>query len=126
MNIVKIDIHVFRGSEDNSQYAAFTTAVKNIEERCVERIQMNIMYLSTKQLRNSQWTPFQFVDWLQSCNYHFILGHAHQSIPEWNGYDLVSAYEYLRNTKHPGFPSGDLLNCPILTQDKNKYLKGIN
>ena len=64
--------------------------------------------------------PFEFVDWLQLSNYHFILGHAHQSIPEWNGNDLVRAYAELRDTKHPGFPSEEWLNCPILSQDKNK------
>jgi len=99
MNKVQILIHVFRGSEDNSQYAAFTTAMGNIEERLrSENKELIIRYLSTSQLRNSRWTTYQFVDWLKSCNYHFILGHAHQSIPEWNGSDLVRAYEELRDS----------------------------
>ena len=124
MNRVKITIHVFRGSDENSQYAAFKTAINNIKERHIESIEFIIMYLSTSQLRNSQWSPYEYVEWLQRSNYHFILGHAHQSIPQWNGYDLVRAYAHLRDTNHPGFPSGVWLNCPILTQDKNKYLEG--
>jgi len=48
-------------------------------------IEFIIRCLSTSQLRNSQWSPYEYVEWLQRGNYHFILGHAHQSIPQWNG-----------------------------------------
>lgn len=125
MNRKKNVIHVFKGSEENSQYAAFQEAIKMFsDERRAQNVELIIIYLSTKQLRNSYWTPFQFRDWLQDCDYHFILGHAHQGIPEWNGDDLARAYADLRDSKHLGFPSGEWLNCPILLQDKKKYLNG--
>ena len=120
----KIIIHVFRGSDANMQYVAWLAAIANIEKRHGQSVELKIVYMSTSSLRNSHWTPMEFINWLQSCHYHFILGHAHQGIPLWNGFDLLRAYAALRDSKHPGYPSGDCLNCPIFTQDKNKYLEG--
>lgn len=79
--------------------------------------------LNIKQLRESNCSLQEFVDWLLGGHVHIILGHVHQGTESfgWNVEDIYRELQRLQ--KHPGFPSAEQLQCPVFTQDKIKYLR---
>ena len=82
-------------------------------------------YLSIKNLRESDWTVVDFVDWLLGSHIHFILTHVHQGLESF-GWGVEEIYNELQRLRwHPGFPEGDELSCPVFTQDKMKYIRAL-
>ena len=71
------------------------------------------------------WRPSQFVDFMLSSHFHFILTHVHQGLDMlfWDMNDL--RHQLTRLSAHAGFPSGKSLTCPIFTQDKLGYLRAV-
>jgi hypothetical protein len=82
----------------------------------------NIVFESmcTKDLRKNSWTSSEFFDWLLQGQFHILFCHLHQSIHFWSISDIRMGLNRL--TFHPGFPSGEQCQCPVITQDKFAYL----
>ena len=114
-------IHVYSGGTDAYQLVPFQKALERIEEQhfwC----ELHVTYLYKKHL-SKRFKPKDLIDWLLDCDYHFILTHTHQAIEHFNCNEVVNELQRLRN--HPGFPSGDELQCPIFLQDKRVYIEGM-
>ena len=62
-------------------------------------------------------------DWLQECDYHFILTHPHQGNPRWDCCEVYEAMNELAD--HPGFPHKSSFTCPVFRQHKFRYLCAI-
>jgi hypothetical protein len=65
-------------------------------------------HIPDSEVNKYKLTEMDIVNWLLEGDIHFIISHIHQGI--------VKLHD------HPGFPSGDNLQCPVFTQDKYKYL----
>ena len=81
--------------------------------------------LSIKNIRETKcdWdSPKYLVDWLLEADIHVILIQGlHQGMIEhWHPSDCKR--EVRRLEFHPGFPSGDQLQCPVFNADKKHYL----
>lgn len=122
-----MDIRVFTGGCDGAQTNHFRQAFQDLDSRTS---QFKVTYVSIKQVKDAGWTPTELVSWLASGDVHFFLSHIHQGLSAkgesqmgWNMIDLHAQLARLRF--HPGFPTGDLLACPVFTQNKIGYLKAI-
>jgi hypothetical protein len=122
-------IRVYKGGDsDHAQGTPFTTALEDFQQQN-PKILLKVEYLNCDQLKRLRWTVKKFIDWLigPGVFMHFVIGHIHQglvlsgnsSLP-WNLAELYN--EVLRLADHKGFPTGDQVKCPMLTQDKFEYL----
>jgi hypothetical protein len=75
--------------------------------------------METKEVRKKGWGPHDLIDWLRNSHVHIITTHIHQGLA-WPILDVLAALDSLKD--HPGYPSGEQLDCPVFRQDKHKYL----
>ena len=78
------------------------------------------MTLNCSEVNKYKLTEMDIVNWLLQGDIHFIISHIHQGIVNINMDKLYTSIKKLHD--HPGFPSGDNLQCPVFTQDKYQYL----
>ena len=103
----------------------FDTAMENVG--MLEK-GWTIERLSIKDIREKKldWdNPSHLVDWLLQSDIHVILIQGlHQGmIEQWHPSDCQR--EIRRLECHPGFPSGNHLQCPVFNADKKHYLLAI-
>ena len=133
-------IHVLTGGTNNIQITPFMAAVKELKVRD-PLMDLIIVYMPCERIRDNKWTPEQTISWLLEADIHMILCHVHQGLESLKWSMTTLRNELQRLTAHPGFsrlppflslslslsfsgfPSGDLLMCPVLLQDKYRYLK---
>jgi len=112
-------IRVFAGGTRSNQVEPFLEALQPI--LLDSRYRSEVVYCD--DIRKFKWSPFDFVAWVMEADFHFILTHLHQGIPQWNVEDVLRAIVPLK--RHPGFPCGIKLFCPVFTQNKFKYLRSL-
>ena len=73
------------------------------------------------------------IDWLSGSHIHIISAHMHQGLSLENltsqgqSWDLQFYNQQMNRLKyHPGFPTGNFLECPVFLQDKYEYLRLLN
>jgi hypothetical protein len=111
---------VYIGAEDGIQVVPFKSAWFRSK---LYTKGWTIEYMNTRYINESAWSPQNLVDWLLDSDVHFILTHVHQGIGKYLQWDMVDLEENLqRLRKHPGFPNGEQLMCPVFLQDKYNYL----
>ena len=122
-----VSLHVYAGGVKNVQVAIFPVAVKEFKEHLLKhssiKFKIDVKYMYCDDVRSKRWSPADFVDWLLSSNYHFVLTHVHQGLPHWNCETVVLELSRLRG--HPGFPANQELSCPVFLQDKRLYIKAL-
>jgi hypothetical protein len=119
-------LHVYCGGYKNNQVDSFRVALEKVEDRLkweCSTIRFVTVIKYCDDIRTMKWSPDDFVDWLLSSDYHFVLTHVHQGLPHWSCDDVVAALFRLQT--HPGFPNGIEISCPIFLQDKRKYIEGV-
>jgi hypothetical protein len=89
-----IKLHVYLGGRSNTQVGPFAVAVEEAMQLLLTqgsflRIVTDIKYCD--DIRSLGWTPDDFVNWLLSSDYHFVLAYVHQGLPHWNCDEVVAA-----------------------------------
>lgn len=122
-------IRVYVGTSNSPHDAAFRLAWKEMKPIMENKLQ-TVMFaepecLCMEQVISLEMNMEDLVNWLLNSDVHFILGNIHQGYAKHNcSIDLRDVQCQLQRLEfHNGFPSGDLLSCPVFTQDKAKYLK---
>jgi hypothetical protein len=117
-----IKIHVFIGGQTSLQSTCFIGAVN---ELMWKRNLYDVVTVTTKNLRENDWTEAMLVDWLLAGDIHIIACHPHQGTNGFN-WDVTVLYaELARLDGHIGFPRGAQCKCPIFSQDKYEYLSAV-
>ena len=121
-------LRVFNGGSGSVQFYPFTAAIGEISVQAGMNI--TVETLSICEVKDSNWSPVELVDWLLGSDAHFILSHVHQGKSSaginqmgWNVNHLEEQLWRLAN--HNGFPSGVQLKCPIFLQNKIKYIRAV-
>jgi len=117
-----IKIVVLTSGRDNPQFNHFMTAVNDCAK---EYGRGNIVYdfITSERVRMEFEHPRNLIDKVLEADIHFILGHIHQGVIDLTQWNVVELYEELKRLQfHPGWPWGVKIECPILTQDKYRYL----
>jgi len=126
-SVVCVRIRVFTGATMGNQSQVFFPAMAAIQSKLITAFQqhkveliLNIESMKAEEIRELQWTPSQFIDWLLESDIHFILAHMHQGLDKlkWNMEELLQQYERLSD--HVGYP---VAKCHIFLQDKFNYLR---
>ena len=132
MKVIKI--HVWSGSESENSpvagqkyafdlaLAAFAARLK-LENDCPP---VEIEYRGNNVIRNKKMSPMDMINWLLSGDIHIMLTHPHQGqdpdrkFTLWNIPELHYSLDLLQY--HIGFPNGINIRCPVVRQDKYRYL----
>ena len=113
----EIEIRVYQGAKEfGHQWIPFHQALEDIQSTSTFRI----VPLNCSEVNKYKLTEMDIVNWLLQGDIHFIISHIHQGIVNINMDKLYTSIKKLHD--HPGFPSGDNLQCPVFTQDKYQYL----
>ena len=116
----EIKIRVYQGAKEfGNQIIPFRQACNIISSTA----SFEVINLTTSDVNKYQLSEMDIIDWLAEGDIHFILTHIHQGIVNINMNKLYSSINKLHD--HPGFPSGDSLQCPVFTQDKYQYLSAL-
>ena len=116
----EIEIRVYQGAKEfGHQWIPFHQALEVIQSTSTIRV----VTLDCSEVNKYKLTEMDIVNWLLKGDIHFIISHIHQGIVNINMNKLYSSIVKLHD--HPGFPSGDSLQCPVFTQDKYKYLTAL-
>jgi len=120
-------MRVFQGSIDCHQIDPFKSAFcdhVDILRGIVSPKRIEVEYKTVKHVCEDGWTIEELFDWLLSSSIHIILTHVHQGFASHNVFlDMHSVMRnMMRLNHHIGFPSGNQLYCPVLTQDKFRYI----
>ena len=110
-------VRVYSGSVAAPQPGLFKTATAKLPKSVLSSTRFE--YCSKENARRWNWSPMELMAWLCESDIHFILTHPHQGT-SWDCREVYEAIEILRN--HPGFPSGQQLDCPVFRQDKFTYV----
>ena len=113
-------IHVFRGGKSSNQQEPFIEALNIFPSN-----KIIIKYMNVTDVKDLNWSPAQLVEWLLSCDVHFIIAHVHQGLEPLNWNMLELQEQLSRLFFHNGFPNNLQLKCPIFTQDKYEYLSAV-
>ena len=107
-------LRVFNGGSGSVQCYPFTAAIGEISVQAGMNI--TVETLSICEVKDSNWSLVELVDWLLGSDAHFILSHVHQGKSSaginqmgWNVNHLEEQLRRLAN--HNGFPSGVQLKC---------------
>lgn len=120
-------IRVYQGGIDSHQIGPFQAALSDhfdTLESLVAPREIIVEYMTVKAACAMGWTMPDIFDWLVASTLHFVLSHPHQGFAshgraiEMNG----MMRQMLRLASHPGFPQQRQLQCPVLTQDKFRYI----
>jgi len=117
-------LRVFTGGKSSEQSIPFTTALRMLDFSPI------IDYINIDDIKRLKMGPQQLVEWLGRSHAHFILSHLHQGTSSQNvsqmGWNMDELKKCVRQLfVHPGFPSGEGLNCPVFTQNKGEYLQAV-
>jgi len=116
----KIIVKAFLGARDSVQNPIFKSAFLSTRQ-CWAGFDVELLTLTTNELKILKWNPKQFVDWLlNDAEMFFLTNHPHQGMSFWDTFDLYKQLQRL-STKS-GFPCGINLQCPIFLQDKYQYI----
>lgn len=117
-----IKIHVFIGGQNSLQSTCFIGALNDLMwKRCI----YDVVIVTTKDIREKDWTESMLVDWLLASDIHIIACHPHQGTKGFN-WDVTVLYgELARLDGHIGFPRGSQRECPIFSQDKYEYISAV-
>jgi hypothetical protein len=101
--------------------AAFTIAFADVQLRFASRVELRLTVTTNKQVHEKLMSEEELFDQLSDSHIYFILGHIHQGNPQWSAIVIQELLLKLRG--HLGWPEWKHLSCPILTQDKYKYIQ---
>lgn len=120
-------VRVFGGGYSGNNVAPFLSVLSSFQVPFIARgmntIKFKFETVYVSDIRTRLWEPNDLIDWLLNSTIHIFLSHPHQGIPSWSCEDLYSSLHRLR--RHPGFPTGINLQCPVFTQDKFRYLNAL-
>ena len=116
-----INVAAFAGGVSGSQLAAFTIAFADVQLRYASKVELRLTVTTNKQVHEKLMSEEELLDQLSDADIYFIFGHIHQGNPQWSAIVIQELLLKLRG--HLGWPEWKHLRCPILTQDKHKYLK---
>ena len=119
MNSAGKTVHIFVGGRNNINRAPIMHFLARLHGA------PKVVTLDVDAVKMNRMTPKDIVDWLLESDVHFIIAHVHQGIvsrvvgetdltTRWTAKSLKE--QLWRLHSHPGFPSGDSLNCPIFLQ----------
>jgi hypothetical protein len=115
-----INVAAFAGGTSGSQLAAFTIAFADVQLRFTSRVELRLTVITNKQVHENLMSEEELFDQLSDAHIYFILGHIHQGNPQWSAIMIQELLLKLRGRL--GWPEWKHLSCPILTQDKYRYI----
>jgi hypothetical protein len=116
--IPRIKVAAFAGG---SQLKAFEIAFADVKLSIASRVEIVLDLTTNKNIHENSMSEEALFDHLSDADLYFILGHVHQGNPQWSAIIIQDLMLKLRGRL--GWPGWKHLRCPILTQDKHKYLK---
>jgi len=119
--IPRIKVAAFAGGVNGSQLEAFTIAFADVKLSVASKVEIVLELTTNKNIHENLMSEEELFDQLSDADLYFILGHVHQGNPQWSAITIQDLLLKLRG--HLGWPEWKHLRCPILTQDKHKYLK---
>ena len=115
------DFRCYLGGSESSHGSKFRQAAGDLARKLYPE-EVQVECLNVTQLRESDWSLRDVVDWLLRSHIHMITCHFHMGLESF-GWPVLDIYEELKRLEyHPGFPCGKKLQCPIIKQDKFEYL----
>jgi hypothetical protein len=100
---VIIRIHIYTGGMSSYPTFSFNSALQHVIS--LKRDKINIVYqtMNVLQLRESNWTEKDFIDWLLNCDIHMIIAHPYQGTEtfNWNISNLYKGIERLFTYRFP-------------------------
>jgi hypothetical protein len=123
INISPIRIHAFIGSAVNPQ----GHAIIYIQQRVALTFPNKSILWDIKYVKDIKgWAEEDLVSWLERSDIYLIPCHPHQGAPrDWIPEKLYALF-YEKLFHRIGFPSKELLCCPIFRQDKMSYIHSAN
>lgn len=116
-----ISFNVFAGGSCGQQVEPFTNAFSQVQLETAMRLDIRLNLWKNKEARTKIVSEEELFEWLGAeGNIHVILGHIHQGNGYWSPLEIQHRLPKL--SKHVGWPSGDQLKCPVLSQDKFAYI----
>lgn len=88
-------------------------------------VRLDLGFLDSKALKNTSMSETQFVDWLLDSDIHFIVGYLYMGLDRLSWSCTHLNRELFKLAAHPGFPIELELTCPVLTQDKFRYISAL-
>jgi len=123
----EVQIRVYQGGLDGHQVGPFKAAFQDqfatLREIVAPRT-LTVIFMTMKDVCDRKWTIPILFDWLLGGSVHFVLTHPHQGFKSHNRIlDMNEVmFNLMRLAQHTGFPRGPNLYCPVLTQDKYRYI----
>jgi hypothetical protein len=99
---------------------AFKIAYADMKLRFASRFEIVLNLITNKIIHENLMSEEELFDQLSATDLYFILGHVHQGNPQWSAVTIQNLMLKLRG--HLGWPEWKHLSCPILTQDKYRYI----
>jgi len=84
-----------------------------------QSVKLEIMTL--KVMRENGKSFGELIDWILASHLHFFLTHPHQGFESKDESSVAICAEF----DHAGVPFGPKVYCPIMRQDKHRYLRDL-
>jgi len=114
-------VAAFAGGSSGHQVSAFQVAFAEVQLRFATRAVLTLKLITNKTAHERLMSEQELFDELLDGDIYFILGHIHQGNPQWSAVLIQELLLTLRG--RVGWPEGKHLSCPVLTQDKEQYIK---
>ena len=120
--LLNVSCRCYIGNCESEQREPFRDAYENVKEHfLLLHVEITLEFLTLKQARESAMTFPKMIKWLLTSHVHFVLTYPHEGLA-FTGWPIDNIYkEFKKLTYHAGFPQN--LVCPIIIQDKFRYLE---
>jgi hypothetical protein len=85
------------------------------------QVVLTLKLITNKTVHETLMSEEELIGELLGGDIYFVLGHIHQGNPQWSAILIQELLLTLRG--RVGWPEGKHLSCPVLTQDKYKYIR---
>ncbi len=117
----RLAVVAFAGGSKGSQVSAFTIAFTEVQLRMATQVVLTLKLITNKTVHETLMSEEELIGELLGGDIYIVLGHIHQGNPQWSAILIQELLLTLRG--RVGWPEGKHLSCPVLTQDKYKYIQ---
>jgi len=117
----RLVVVAFAGGSRGSQLSAFSIAFTEVQLRMATQVVLTLKLITNKTVHETSMSEEELFAELLGGDIYIVLGHIHQGNPQWSAILIQELLLMLRG--RVGWPERKHLSCPVLTQDKYKYIQ---